>query len=312
MNKSYLPKLVAIVLMFTIVSQACGTTSTSAPTNYDQALPLFDYDSSAPFETEIISEEEEDGVVIQEISFIAADPDYTDRMGGRIVAYLVRPSQNGSHAGILFQHGYGPGWGNKRQFLEEAVELAHQGVVSLLPAGLFPWMIQHSGDGEVDQMKVIGQVIELRRSLDFLLSQPEIDPQRIAYVGHDYGAMHGAVLSGVDERIKAYVLMAGDETYTNWAIDYFLVPEDDESYRALMTAVDPITYLPHASPAELYFQFGGLDGFVLEDAVDRSFLAASEPKKLGLYDSAGHILNKQAGEDRLAWLVAALDLNADH
>jgi dienelactone hydrolase len=306
MNKSLFPKLAVIFLISALAVGACQQANS---TPYDRSLRRFNYDSSAPFDVKLVSESEEDGVLIQEITFMAADPDYTDRMGGRIVAYLVRPSENGSHAGILFQHGYGPGWGNKRQFLEEAVELAHQGVVSLLPVGLFPWMIQHTGDGEVDQMKVIGQVIELRRSLDFLLSQPDIDPQRIAYVGHDYGAMHGAVLSGVEKRIKAYVLMAGDDNYSNWAIDYFLVPEDDVNYRALITAVDPITYLPHASPAELYFQFGGLDGFVLKDSADRSFQVASEPKKLGMYDSAGHVLNKQAREDRLAWLVLQLALD---
>lgn len=97
--------------------------------------------------------------------------------------------------------------------------------------------------------------------------------------------MHGAVLSGIEDRIKAYVLMAGDSTYSNWSITYFKKPADEASYRSSMAVVDPVTYLPHAAPARLYFQFGGQDGFVPDDLAERSFALASEPKQLDTYDA---------------------------
>lgn len=50
-------------------------------------------------------------------------------------------------------------------------------------------------------------VIDLRRALDLLLAQPGADPKRIAFVGHDYGSMHGAILAGVDRRPQSYVLL---------------------------------------------------------------------------------------------------------
>ena len=47
---------------------------------------------------------------------------------------------------------------------------------------------------------------DLRRALDVLLAQPGVDPKRIAYVGHDFGAMYGAVLAGVDRRVSVWAL----------------------------------------------------------------------------------------------------------
>ena len=49
----------------------------------------------------------------------------------------------------------------------------------------------------------------MRRGADLLLARPEVDPHRLAFVGHSYNATVGAILAGVDRRFKAYVLMAG-------------------------------------------------------------------------------------------------------
>ena len=45
-----------------------------------------------------------------------------------------------------------------------------------------------------DYANSIAQVIDLRRSLDVLLAQPDIDRNRIAYVGHDFGAMYAHII----------------------------------------------------------------------------------------------------------------------
>lgn len=318
-------KLWIIALLLIFMLSACGQatppptatateippTSTSTPEagifTYEQALPLFSYDSSGAFDLYVSSEKENDGVIVQEIAYLAADAKYTSKTVGKILAYLVKPAKSGSYAGILYQHSLGPN-GNRKEFLDEATTLAHHGVVSLLPMGIFPWMVLHTGIGESDQLNVAKQIIELRRSLDFLLAQPGIDPQRIAFVGHDYGAMHGAVLSGVEKRIKTYVLMTGDKDYSTWAAAYFLKPANPDRYNRLMLAVSPLTYLPHAAPSSLLLQFAGNDGFVPKDSADQSFASASEPKKFDWYERAGHSLDDQARQGRLDWLTTQLDL----
>lgn len=159
------------------------------PLSYADALPRYQYDQTAPFDLKITSDKVQDGVTIHNVTYAAANPQFAISSGGRIAAYIVTPPGNGPFAGILFMHGLGAGWGNREEFLNEAVSLAHQGVVSVLPAGLFPWIVTHEGTGPGDQTNVIDQVIELRRSLDLLLMQPGVDPQHIAFVGHDYGAI---------------------------------------------------------------------------------------------------------------------------
>jgi cephalosporin-C deacetylase-like acetyl esterase len=49
----------------------------------------------------------------------------------------------------------------------------------------------------------------MRRGVDLLVARKDIDPKRIAYVGHSYNATVGGFLSGVDKRVAAFVLMAG-------------------------------------------------------------------------------------------------------
>ncbi len=278
-----------------------------AALSYSEALSMVQYDQMAPFDLKVTSKKVKDGITIQDVTYVAADPQYASTSAGRIETYIVTPAGKGPFAGVLFVHGLGQGWGKREEFLDDAVTLAQQGVVSLLPSGLFPWKVSFTGTGLDDQMNVIKQVIELRRSLDLLLAQPGVDPQRIAYVGHDYGAMHGAVLSGIEKRVKAYALIAGDINYTHWAMQYFVAPAEVDAYRKALEAVDPISYLPHAAPADLYFQFGKNDNFIDGDTANQIFEAASQPKKIDWYD-AGHTLNDQAVMDRLAWLETQLDL----
>src|SRR5207244_10666273 len=51
--------------------------------------------------------------------------------------------------------------------------------------------------------------VDFRRVVYLLLARRDVDPKRVAYVGHSYNAVVGAILSGVDRRFKAFVLMAG-------------------------------------------------------------------------------------------------------
>jgi pimeloyl-ACP methyl ester carboxylesterase len=79
-------------------------------------------------------------------------------------------------------------------------------------------------DGKADRRQVIDQTIEVRRAIDLLLLQPEVDPKRVGYVGHDYGAMYGSIVAGHDKRVKAYVLIAGMGNFGDWSLKYCLLP----------------------------------------------------------------------------------------
>ena len=171
---------------------------------YEGAVHLFDYDQASPLDVQELSVKDQAGAAVHDITYAAHDPQYGFPIKGRMSAYLVTPSGVGSFAGVVFMHWLGQPNGNRNEFLDEAVALAPKGVVSILVQGVFPWYDSPSSY-DADRVEVINQVIELRRAVDVLLSQPGVDPQRIAYVGHDYGALFGGVLSGVDHRIKTFV-----------------------------------------------------------------------------------------------------------
>lgn len=257
---------------------------------------LFDYNPSP-----IPQITPQNGIRIQDIQFQSPT-------GTAIDAYLVAPptDDDGPYPAILYVHWYEPHSPlcNRNQFLGEAVSLANEGVVSLIVSTMWSqpkWFFERSLDDDHDA--TIRQVIDLQVAMDVLCAQPNVDTSRIGYVGHDFGAMFGSILAGVDRRAKTYVLAAGTPYFAHW---YLLgqrdMPQTDkDTFTAKIEKFDPIYYIPNAAPASVFLQFAHEDFYVPKDKVEAFFAAASEPKKLGRYDG-GHGLNEDATIERAKWL----------
>src|SRR4029077_6453495 len=98
-------------------------------------------------------------------------------------------------------------------FLDEAIVLARSGVLSLLPdhVSVHPGFVEDTTPVNEQQVALaVQQDVNLRRGADLLLARKDVDPKRIAYVGHSCDATAGGLLSGIDKRFKAFVIMAGD------------------------------------------------------------------------------------------------------
>src|SRR5207237_7347366 len=101
---------------------------------------------------------------------------------------------------------------NRKEFLDEATVLAQAEVVSLLPDGPVARPGHVTNNEPLNEQQItdmVQAVVDIRRGLDLLLARGDVDPKRIAFVGHSYHASVGAILSGTDRRFKAFVLMAG-------------------------------------------------------------------------------------------------------
>ena len=267
---------------------------------------MFRYETFKDFRLKENETEMRDGVVIKDIDY----PSYKERHG-RIKAYLVRPARLGSFAGILFFHWLGETKSDRTEFLDEAVKLAPQGTVSLLIEGFFPWK-EKPVDGPTDLQQIVDQTIEVRRALDLLLSQPDVDPQRTAFVGHDYGAMFGAINSGLEHRVKAYVLMAGLGTFSDWSLKYWpdTAKRGSEVYRQKVSTVDPVHFVKEAAPASFLFQFANNDKYIPRAKGEEFFSAASEPKTIKWYGTDHQLGFEAVARDRTAWLIEQLQLQA--
>ena len=276
-------------------SAATTTTATSVP-SLEERAQLLAYDSSAPVGLVEKQTKSQGGVEVADVVYDAGDR--------KVSSFLVRP-QGKLKAAVLWAHWYGEEANtNRTEFLRDAVALAKDGVLSLLPQGLFPWQEQVSEDAQVDQELAVEQIVELRRGLDVL--QDEAGDVPLGFVGHDYGAMFGAALV-VDKRPQAYVLMAPDATFSNWFIKYFVRGASKPELDAAFAPLDPLNNVDDAAPASVLFQFAKSDRYVPYYVADKLTEAAGDAADTKTYES-GHELDEEARNDRLAWLRAELGL----
>src|SRR4029453_2705324 len=178
---------------------------------------------------------------------------------------------------------------NRTQFLEQAAALAREGAVSLLIETMWSapgWF--RARDVTKDYDHSVEQVRELRRALDVLLARPDVDPRRGASHGHDFGAMYGGVLAGVDPRVTAgFALQAGTTSFADWfLLSAKLTGEARQRFIEPLRPLDPVHYVGRAqAPGALRFAKEARP--VPQEAADAFFPAAREPKEVRWYD-AGH------------------------
>lgn len=240
-------------------------------------------------------------VTVRQLTYAQAD-------GTRNAATLVTPAATSSapRPAILFLHWYGPphATSNRTQYLPEAVELAGGGVVSLLVDT--PWSKEAwfgTRDSARDYEFTVQMAKDVKRAVDVLLAQPNLDKSRIAVVGHDFGAMWGALAVADDPRVTHFVYAAGTSSFTDW---YLYTPKregpDRDAFVAKLAPLDPIAHLPKIAPRPMLLQFGTRDEHVKNEAATAQAEAAKPPKTVKIYQNAGHELTYQARVDRLAWI----------
>ena len=272
----------------------------------------FDYDAKAPLDLEEAGVEHRGDVAVQDIS-------YASPRGGRVPAYLVVPDGPGPFAAILWGHWYWPNsdFFNRKEFLDEAVVLAHAGVVSLLTTG------PGARPGHVDDKNplsdrqatdLIQAIVDMRRGADLLLARRDVDPSRLAYVGHSYNAEVGGFLSGIDQRFKAFVLMAGSlSVEVDAQSDMYkqfrqkVGPEKFDAFVAKYQWLDPGKFVSRAAPASVLLEYASQEDFLTPMRAKQYAAIVSEPKQLKIYD-APHALNAEARRDRIAFLTEQLKL----
>ena len=275
-------------------------------------LRHFDYDQKAPLDVQEAGVDQRGDVAIHDIS-------YASPKGGRVPAYLIVPKGKGPFAAVIWGHWYQDGspFLNRKEFLDEAVALAGSGVVSLLTDGPIarPGFVRDPdplGDAQINDR--VQQIIDMRRGSDLLLARSDVDPKRLAYVGHSYNAATGAFLAGIDKRFKAFVLMAGnlsdevDMKSKDWQEFRKQVgPEKVDAFVNKYAWLDQGKYVAHAAPASVFLQYATKEDFLTPERAREYFAIVSEPKVLKFYE-APHALNAEARRDRIAFLVKELNL----
>jgi fermentation-respiration switch protein FrsA (DUF1100 family) len=278
-------------------TSSAATTTTSAIPPLEERAQLLAYDESAPLGLVEKKAKSQGGAEVVDVVYTAGER--------KVSAYLVRPKGK-PRAAVLWAHWYGEEANtNRTEFLPDAVSLAKQGVVSLLPQGYFPWQADVSENAAEDRQLAIEQIVQFRRGLDLL--QKEAADVPAGFVGHDYGAMFGAALVA-DKRPQAYVLMAPDATFSNWFLKYFVRSASKTELDEALAPLDPVNNVGDAAPGKVFFQFAKSDRYVPYYVADDLTEAAGSAAEAKSYES-GHELNEEARRDRLAWLRQQLGLD---
>jgi dienelactone hydrolase len=309
--------LSCVLMLVALCSSDDGQTGAKPGADFQSVAHVFDYEAKQSLDIhDKIIEEFSDGTL--------HDITYLSPKGGPVAAYLIVPKGKGPFAAVLFGH-----WGNgtRAEFIPEAKVYAKAGAISLIPD--YPWdrpqpwrkTPDHFDKPELDREAEIQAVVDLRRGIDVLLARPDVNPQRLAYVGHSYGAQWGSILSAVDKRMKTSVLMAGVAEMGD-----ILLRGDDpsllelrksqpagqlEKYAQVTGDIDAIHFVGHAAPIPLLLQFANFEQYFDKVSMQHYVAAASEPKKVLYYDT-GHDLNDpQALQDRYDWLVKYINLRRE-
>jgi len=269
---------------------ACGAGNASNP---------FDYDNGAALDVRTTQSYSVNNVRVTALT-------YRSPKGGRVPAFVFAPSGKGPHAGLIVQHGLP---GRSVDVTHDAEELARLGAVVVAIDAPFA---RRGGEPvsftRRDRAEQIQLIVDLRRAVDLLRSRPDVDPDRIGYLGISYGGAMGGLLAGVEHRIAAFVLMVGD----GGLVQHFTGPESQPSplssleptrrtqWLAAMRPIEPLAWIGRAS-APLLFLSGRHDHAVPPRDAARYQHAAPDPKQIRWYDS-DHILPPRAWCDAARFL----------
>ena len=265
---------------------------------------------TGPAGFEIRDTQERDGVLVRDVRVAAPDG------GDPIEAYLVEPAlvdARTSRPGLLFAHWFdthAPN-GNRTEYLDEAIDWARRhAAAAVLPQLTFPWAADPS-DAATDTSRIADEVARLQACVDILVARPAVDPARIAVVGHDFGAMHGAILATADRRPAAYVVVAAVPRWGDWFLPFWPIREDRIDYLRAIRPLDPIEHVGAAAPAPMLFQYGLRDFFIAPMTGRELARAAGETGTYKDYPDAEHDMAAlEIVADRTAFLEEALGVRS--
>src|SRR5579859_3352547 len=145
-----------------------------AQESYEQLLHHWDYDKSVPLNVKQAGVQDRAGIKIYDISYSSPVGNRGAAIGpngGAVTAYLVVPAGKGPFPAVIYCHWCMPGSEkkNRSEFLDEAIVLAHAGVISLLldHVTVHPGFVEDTSPLNEQQVAVdVQQDINIRRGAD--------------------------------------------------------------------------------------------------------------------------------------------------
>ncbi|MCE7700139.1 MAG: acetylxylan esterase [Methanobacterium paludis] len=148
-------------------------------------------------------------------------------------------------------------------------------------------------------------VIDLRRAVDFLQAQKEVDRSKIGYIGFSQGSLVGGVFIGVEPRIKCACLAVGGGGLIPWSKKLgFWQASAAKELQDNAAVCDPVYFIGRFAPKPLLMLSAKRDEMIPKAATMTLYNAAGGQKKL-VWFSTGHVLppNALVGDARTFFIT---------
>jgi cephalosporin-C deacetylase-like acetyl esterase len=295
----------ALIALLTLTITLPSLAQTGHEAAYQAALPLYADNAQAALDVQTVSTKTGQTGTVEKLTYAGKDNDRVPTL------FFLPPGATTAHPvpALLLLHGLG---GSKEQMAPIA------GFISSLGYAVF--VIDEAGQGErkdaaqpvpvaaneaslAKQMvdANITTVVDLRRGIDYLQTRPEIKPGQVGMLGISLGALVGAVLAGVDSRVKIAMLVSGGGNLAqiltaqaqgslSFGKQYkdAILATDPITLETQLASIDPINFVAHISPRPLLMEHGRLDKVIPPEAAQALFDAAAQPKQIDWYPNAGH------------------------
>jgi hypothetical protein len=240
-------------------------------------------------------------IAVHDISYVSRDD--------TVEAYLAVPPGDGKRPAVVYVHGAGS---TRDSMIGPALWLAGRGAVTLAitapsSAAVPPAGLTRLGRLQWERSLEIRDVVAVRRAVDLLRERADVDPDRLGYVGWSAGARTGAILSGVEPRLHALVLISGGSA----PVSDFVKAAPTElkaEVEQTMSSIDPLRYIARARPGSLLLQDGRRDQVIPRKALEALVAAAPDGTEVRWYD-ADHALGPIAYREHMQWLADRLKID---
>ena len=151
----------------------------------------------------------------------------------------------------------------------------------------------------------VADVVAIRRAVDLLRTLPQVDPDRIGYVGWSAGAKTGALVAASEPRVQALVLLVRRRRA---ALGFYRAGADAmrAQVKRVLGSIDPLRYID-ARPGTVLLEDGRKDQIVPQAALRNIVRAAPEQTTVHWY-AAQHQLTNKAYGDAFDWLAQKLGI----
>jgi dienelactone hydrolase len=268
---------------------------------FDTYLEFFTYDPDLPFDLELRSVEDVEGIQVSHLTF-------TSTPGETVFAdyYEAATATRDRPHLVLVHGGIRPGKASMRPIAEFLVRRGFSVMAIDMPLfgerdtgllGSFSESDKHENlynRPSTYLQWVIQLVRDVGRTFDLLVEEFDAEPTRVAYVGFSRGAQAGFIVVGAEPRFVASAHLYGGHF--------------DRSETGHLGAGCPANYIGRISPRPLWILNGTFDGdYDRERSVEPLIRHAGEPKEIHWVET-GHQFPREQDLERLAgWLIGVVN-----